>query len=55
LLQFEQAFAALGGVVHWARDAEEARQIVLRIAQEAGVTRIAKSKSMVGVHCPTER
>jgi L-lactate dehydrogenase complex protein LldF len=47
LLQFEQAFTALGGVVHWARDAEEVRQIVLRIAQDAGVTRIAKSKSMV--------
>ena len=47
LLQFEQAFTALGGVVHWARDAQEAREIVVRIARETGVNRIAKTKSMV--------
>jgi L-lactate dehydrogenase complex protein LldF len=36
-----------GGVVHWAPDAEAARQIVLDIARQNGVKRIAKSKSMV--------
>jgi L-lactate dehydrogenase complex protein LldF len=36
-----------GGVVHWAPDAESARQIVLDIAQKNQVRRVAKSKSMV--------
>lgn len=36
-----------GGVVHWAPDAEAARQIVLDIARQNGVKRVAKSKSMV--------
>ncbi|MEW5960661.1 MAG: LutB/LldF family L-lactate oxidation iron-sulfur protein [Chloroflexota bacterium] len=36
-----------GGVVHWAPDAAAARQIVLDIARQNGVKRIAKSKSMV--------
>lgn len=36
-----------GGVVHWAPDAEAARRIVLDIARQNGVKRIAKSKSMV--------
>ncbi len=47
LTQFEAAVQALGGQVHWARDAAEARQIVLDIAQKTGAKRIAKSKSMI--------
>jgi L-lactate dehydrogenase complex protein LldF len=47
LLQFERAFTALGGTVHWARDAEEAREVVVGIAKGTGVRRIVKSKSMV--------
>src|SRR6201992_574918 len=35
LEQFEQNCTRAGGVVHWARDAEEARQIVVRLAQGA--------------------
>lgn len=35
-----------GGHVHWALDAAEARQIVLRIAQDHRVTRVVKAKSM---------
>jgi L-lactate dehydrogenase complex protein LldF len=35
LEQFEQNCTRAGGVVHWARDAEEARQIVVRLAKEA--------------------
>ena len=41
LLEFERNCTAAGGTVHWARDAEEARAIVIRLAQEsiaAGVT-----------------
>lgn len=47
LLQFESQVTSLGGVVHWAQDAAEARATILRIAQEAGIHRIAKAKSMV--------
>jgi len=36
----------LGGHVHWAADAEEARQIVLRLCREHGVKLAVKSKSM---------
>jgi L-lactate dehydrogenase complex protein LldF len=35
-----------GGVVHWARDAAEARAIVLDLARDRGVRVVAKSKSM---------
>lgn len=44
---FEANVRANGGQVHWARDAEEARQIVLGIARRTGARRVAKSKSMV--------
>ncbi len=46
LEQVEQRVTEAGGHVHWARDAEEARQIVLDIAREHGVKRVVKSKSM---------
>jgi L-lactate dehydrogenase complex protein LldF len=38
--------ARAGGVVHWARDAAEARAIVLGLARERGVRMVVKSKSM---------
>ncbi len=44
---FERNARANGSVVHWARDDAEARRIVLQIAQEQGVKRIIKSKSML--------
>lgn len=47
LQQFEANVQAMGGRVHWARDAAEACAIVLHIAQENAVQRIVKSKSMV--------
>jgi L-lactate dehydrogenase complex protein LldF len=47
LLQFEAALTALGGKVHWAKDANEACENVLQIAWDASVKRIVKSKSMV--------
>ena len=37
-----------GGHVHFARDAAEANQLVLEIAQAHGVRRVVKSKSMLG-------
>lgn len=43
---FERNATANGSHVHWARDAAEARQIVLDIAKKHGVTMAAKSKSM---------
>ena len=51
LEQFERNCQAGGGVVHWARDAEEARQIVVRLVKESGAeggspTEVIKIKSM---------
>jgi L-lactate dehydrogenase complex protein LldF len=46
LEQLEAAVIARGGHVHWARTAEEARQIIVEIAEEAGCRRVVKSKSM---------
>ena len=36
-----------GGVVHWAADASEAREIVVALARQRGVRLVVKSKSMV--------
>jgi L-lactate dehydrogenase complex protein LldF len=47
LERFETNVTALGGRVHWARDAEEARRIVLGICTAAGARTVTKSKSMV--------
>ena len=46
LLQFEAAFTARGGVVHWARDAAEANRIVTELVQATGETSVVKVKSM---------
>lgn len=47
LRQFEQQAQAAGAQVHWARDGQEAAQIVLDIAKRRAVTMAVKSKSMV--------
>jgi L-lactate dehydrogenase complex protein LldF len=47
LEQFERKVIENGGQVHWAEDAEQARQIILSIARRHGVTKVVKSKSMV--------
>jgi L-lactate dehydrogenase complex protein LldF len=44
---FERNVTARGGHVHWARDATEARGIVLNILREAGAKTVTKGKSMV--------
>lgn len=46
LEQLEASVTRAGGSVHWAADAEEARRIILGIAQQAGCKRAVKSKSM---------
>jgi L-lactate dehydrogenase complex protein LldF len=46
LERIEAAVTARGGVVHWARDAHEANEIVLRLAREAGTDEVVKVKSM---------
>ncbi|MGH3437238.1 MAG: lactate utilization protein B [Sciscionella sp.] len=46
LTRLEASVSAHGGVVHWARDAAEANEIVLRLAREAGAEEVVKVKSM---------
>ena len=46
LLQFEAALEAVGGHVHWARDAAEANAIVAEIARGHGATEVVKVKSL---------
>ena len=46
LEKFTANFERNGGVVHWARDAAEARAIILKIAETANAKAIVKSKCM---------
>jgi L-lactate dehydrogenase complex protein LldF len=46
LEQFERNCTAAGGKVHWARDAEEARRIVVGLVREVGASEVIKIKSM---------
>jgi L-lactate dehydrogenase complex protein LldF len=46
LEQLEASVQRLGGHVHWAVDAEEARRVVVEIARKSGCRRAVKSKSM---------
>ena len=46
LEQFEEAVKARGGVVHWARDAKEANQIIEGLIRATGETDVVKVKSM---------
>ncbi len=43
----EKRVSEAGGTVHWARDAQDACRLVLSLAQEHKVKRIAKAKSML--------
>ncbi len=47
LEEYERRVLGSGGHVHWARDAAEARQIILKICQDAGAKTVTKGKSMV--------
>jgi L-lactate dehydrogenase complex protein LldF len=46
LEQLESSIKDLGGHVHWAADAAEARRIIVEIAQKGSCKRAVKSKSM---------
>lgn len=46
LEEFERNCTRAGGVVHWARDAEEARQIIVGLVKESGSDEVIKIKSM---------
>jgi len=46
LVEFESNCTANGIKVHWARDAESARRIILSVAQGCGARNIVKSKSL---------
>ena len=46
LEQLEANVTARGGVVHWARDAEEANRIVTDLVKAKGVDEVIKVKSM---------
>lgn len=47
LEQFESAATAAGAKVHWAADAQTAKQLVIDIAREHDCAKIIKSKSML--------
>ncbi len=47
LEDYERKVIASGGRVHWARDAAEARQIILQLCRDAGAKSVTKGKSMV--------
>ncbi len=46
LVQLEESLTAAGAVVHWARDAEEACQVVAEVARSHGADEVVKVKSM---------
>jgi L-lactate dehydrogenase complex protein LldF len=46
LVQLEEAVTARGGVVHWARDADEANRIVVDLVRATGADEVVKVKSM---------
>ena len=46
LVELEKSVTRAGGRVHWAEDSSQAREIILGIARENGVSRVVKSKSM---------
>ncbi|HEV2744095.1 MAG TPA: LUD domain-containing protein, partial [Rubrobacter sp.] len=46
LLQLEESVTRAGGVVHWARDAEEANRIIAGIAKDNGAEEVVKVKSI---------
>ncbi len=46
LVELEAAVESAGGVVHWARDGEEANAIVVGIVRDAGASEVVKVKSL---------
>jgi len=48
LLEFERNAIASGAKVHWARNAQEACDITIRICKDAGARSVTRAKSMLG-------
>ena len=48
LEEFEKNFTRQGGHIHWAKDAEEARSIIVDICKKHDAKTVAKGKSMAG-------
>lgn len=46
LVRFESEFVKAGGMVHWAKNAKDATDIVVKIAQTHSVTEVVKVKSL---------
>ena len=46
LLQFESAVQRAGGTVHWARDAQEANELVVGLVRRTGAAEVVKVKSL---------
>ena len=46
LLEFESAVRHAGGLVHWARDSDEANDIVVRLVRATGAREVVKVKSL---------
>lgn len=51
LEKFEERARANGVIVHWAKDAEEFNETVLKILKDHGVRKLVKSKSMLTEEC----
>lgn len=51
LTEFEKNAIANGAVVHWAKDAQEYREIVYQLLSERNVKNFVKSKSMLSEEC----
>jgi len=51
LVRFEDNAKKNGAQVHWASDAQEHNEIVLRILRKQGMTKMVKSKSMLTEEC----
>ena len=46
LVQLEASVQRAGGVVHWARDAREANEVICALVRERGVREVVKAKSL---------
>lgn len=47
LLEFEKNFTNNGGIIHWAKDSDEANKIVIDILNNEKIDLVVKSKSMI--------
>lgn len=48
LERFEEKVIEAGGTVHWARDADEAQEIIVELCKDHNARTVTKSKSMIG-------